>query len=116
MRHFEARGVVVHFEDATPAALAAVIGDREAVVVANLPYGVGTTLLLDLLQTVPGVGRPVVMVQREVADRLAAPPGSRTSGGSPRWSPPCAARCRSSSGCRPPCSSPRPRWSRRWSS
>jgi 16S rRNA (adenine1518-N6/adenine1519-N6)-dimethyltransferase len=73
-------GVVVHFEDATAAALAAVIGDREAVVVANLPYGVGTTLLLDLLQTVPGVSRLAVMVQREVADRLAAPPGSRTYG------------------------------------
>jgi 16S rRNA (adenine1518-N6/adenine1519-N6)-dimethyltransferase len=73
-------GVVVHFEDATASAIAATVGDREAVVVANLPYGVGTTLLLDLLQTAPMVSRMVVMVQREVADRLAASPGGRTYG------------------------------------
>ena len=73
-------GVVVRFEDATAEAIAAALGEREAVVVANLPYGVGTTLLLDLLQRVPAVTRMVVMVQREVADRLAAPPGSRTYG------------------------------------
>jgi 16S rRNA (adenine1518-N6/adenine1519-N6)-dimethyltransferase len=73
-------GVVVHFEDATASAIVATVGDREAVVVANLPYGVGTTLLLDLLQAAPMVSRMVVMVQREVADRLAASPGSRTYG------------------------------------
>ncbi|MEZ5176446.1 MAG: 16S rRNA (adenine(1518)-N(6)/adenine(1519)-N(6))-dimethyltransferase RsmA [Acidimicrobiia bacterium] len=48
--------------------------------VANLPYNIGTGILLDTLQTVPKITRCVVMVQREVADRLVAPPGSKTYG------------------------------------
>ena len=70
----------VRFEDATAGAIAAAAGDRDAVLVANLPYGVGTSLVLDVLQAVPQVGRMVVMVQRQVADRLVAGPGSRTYG------------------------------------
>ena len=73
-------GVDLRIADATPDEIAAVAGDREAVLVANLPYGVGTTLLLDLLQQVPAIVRMVVMMQREVADRLVAGPGSRTYG------------------------------------
>jgi 16S rRNA (adenine1518-N6/adenine1519-N6)-dimethyltransferase len=48
--------------------------------VSNLPYNVGTLLVLDILRHVPRVTRMVVMVQREVADRLVASPGSRTYG------------------------------------
>ncbi len=50
------------------------------VMVSNLPYGVGTPLLLEMLQRAPAVGRFVVMLQREVVQRLAAPPGSRRYG------------------------------------
>jgi ribosomal RNA small subunit methyltransferase A len=49
---------------------------RKAVVVANLPYNVATPLVADLLDTVPQIHRFVVMVQREVALRLAASAGS----------------------------------------
>lgn len=49
---------------------------RDAVVVANLPYNIATPLIADLLDTVPKIRRFVVMVQREVALRLAASPGS----------------------------------------
>lgn len=49
-------------------------------VVANLPYNVATPLVLDLLQDVPRIERMLVMVQREVADRLAARPGSPSYG------------------------------------
>jgi len=49
-------------------------------VVANLPYYLSTTLLLDWLQAGPEPSRLIVMVQREVAERLAAGPGSRTYG------------------------------------
>lgn len=48
--------------------------------VANLPYNVSVPVLLHLLQTFPSVRRALVMVQLEVAQRLAAPPGSRTYG------------------------------------
>lgn len=48
--------------------------------VANLPYNIATPLVCDLLADVPTITKMVVMVQREVADRLVAPPGSRTYG------------------------------------
>ena len=48
--------------------------------VANLPYNVAVPVLLHLLGELPSLQRVLVMVQAEVADRLAAPPGSRTYG------------------------------------
>ncbi|GAB3049629.1 16S rRNA (adenine(1518)-N(6)/adenine(1519)-N(6))-dimethyltransferase RsmA [Sediminivirga luteola] len=48
--------------------------------VANLPYNVSVPVLLHMLAEVPGLERVLVMVQAEVADRLAAPPGSRVYG------------------------------------
>ena len=50
------------------------------VFVANLPYNVGTPILLDLLRHAGGVVRCVVMVQREVAARLVAKPGNKDYG------------------------------------
>jgi 16S rRNA (adenine1518-N6/adenine1519-N6)-dimethyltransferase len=49
-------------------------------VVANLPYGVAATLLLKSIAELPDARLWVAMVQREVAERLAAPPGSKTYG------------------------------------
>jgi 16S rRNA (adenine1518-N6/adenine1519-N6)-dimethyltransferase len=49
-------------------------------VVANLPYGVAAGALLRTLEELPGVQRCVVMVQREVGERLAAAPGSGVYG------------------------------------
>jgi 16S rRNA (adenine1518-N6/adenine1519-N6)-dimethyltransferase len=48
--------------------------------VANLPYNVAVPVLLHLLEVSPTLRHGLVMVQSEVADRLAAPPGSRTYG------------------------------------
>ncbi len=48
--------------------------------VSNLPYQVAATLILGVFQQVPSVRRAVVMVQAEVADRIAAQPGSKTYG------------------------------------
>jgi 16S rRNA (adenine1518-N6/adenine1519-N6)-dimethyltransferase len=50
------------------------------VLVANLPYNLATPIVLQVLEEVPRVARMLVMVQREVGERLAAPPGSRTYG------------------------------------
>ena len=47
---------------------------------ANLPYNVGTTILLRVLEEAPAVTGGVVLVQREVAERLAAVPGERAYG------------------------------------
>jgi 16S rRNA (adenine1518-N6/adenine1519-N6)-dimethyltransferase len=48
--------------------------------VANLPYNVSVPVLLHLMATFPTIGRALVMVQLEVAQRLAAEPGSRVYG------------------------------------
>lgn len=48
--------------------------------VANLPYSVATPLILRTIEELPSLGRWTVMVQREIADRLRAAPGSRTYG------------------------------------
>jgi 16S rRNA (adenine1518-N6/adenine1519-N6)-dimethyltransferase len=48
--------------------------------VANLPYAVATPLLLRTIELLPSLSRWTVMVQREIADRLRAAPGSRTYG------------------------------------
>ena len=52
------------------------LGDERWTLVANLPYNVATPLVCDLLDGVPQIERMLVMVQREVAERLAAAPGS----------------------------------------
>jgi 16S rRNA (adenine1518-N6/adenine1519-N6)-dimethyltransferase len=54
--------------------------DSRVTVVANLPYNVATPLIADLLDTIPQIDRFVVMVQREVALRLAAAAGSSDYG------------------------------------
>jgi 16S rRNA (adenine1518-N6/adenine1519-N6)-dimethyltransferase len=48
--------------------------------VANLPYNVAVPVLIHLLETFPSLRHGLVMVQDEVADRLAAGPGSKVYG------------------------------------
>jgi 16S rRNA (adenine1518-N6/adenine1519-N6)-dimethyltransferase len=69
----------LHFEDAVRMDLAALdpAPDR---VVANLPYGVAATVLLETIEQLPGVTRWVAMVQLEVAQRLSAAHGNRAYG------------------------------------
>jgi 16S rRNA (adenine1518-N6/adenine1519-N6)-dimethyltransferase len=59
---------------------ALLISDRDWVLVANLPYNVATPLVADLLDFVPEITRMLVMVQREVGERLAAGPGDDAYG------------------------------------
>lgn len=55
-------------------------GPAPTAVVANLPYNVSVPVLLHLLERFEEWTHALVMVQLEVADRLVAPPGSRTYG------------------------------------
>ncbi len=61
-------------------ALRVAIPGEPEVLAANLPYNVAVPILLHLLESLPSVHRGIVMVQAEVAQRLAAPPGSRVYG------------------------------------
>jgi 16S rRNA (adenine1518-N6/adenine1519-N6)-dimethyltransferase len=60
--------------------LTGVPGPPPTAFVANLPYNVAVPVLLRLLENLPSLRTGLVMVQAEVADRLAAPPGSKTYG------------------------------------
>ena len=55
-------------------------GHETWALVANLPYNVATPLVCDLLDEVPAIDRMLVMVQREVGERLAAGPGDAAYG------------------------------------
>jgi 16S rRNA (adenine1518-N6/adenine1519-N6)-dimethyltransferase len=52
---------------------------------SNLPYSPAAPFLAESLGRLPGIRRYVVMVQREVADRIAATPGSKTYGSLSAW-------------------------------
>jgi 16S rRNA (adenine1518-N6/adenine1519-N6)-dimethyltransferase len=60
--------------------LTGVPGPAPTAFVANLPYNVAVPVLLRLLEQLPSLRTGLVMVQAEVADRLVAPPGSKTYG------------------------------------
>ncbi|MCK6504405.1 16S rRNA (adenine(1518)-N(6)/adenine(1519)-N(6))-dimethyltransferase RsmA [Myxococcota bacterium] len=66
--------------DATQVALEPLLPGAGWVCVSNLPYNVGTRILLRLLEHRPPFSRLVLMLQREVAERLWAPPGDRGRG------------------------------------
>ncbi len=72
--------VEVRHEDAARVDLEQALVGGPWTLVANLPYNVGTGILLDAIRVAPRVTRFVAMVQREVADRLFAEAGSKTYG------------------------------------
>ena len=69
----------LHMADAVRLDLSA-LDPQPGKVVANLPYGVAATVLLKSLSELPAATLWVAMVQREVAERMAAGPGSKTYG------------------------------------
>jgi 16S rRNA (adenine1518-N6/adenine1519-N6)-dimethyltransferase len=54
--------------------------DEKLLVVGNLPYSITSEILLRLFRYAGEIERAVIMVQREVADRIAAAPGTRDYG------------------------------------
>ncbi len=56
------------------------LGDDPWVMVANLPYNVATPLVVGVLETAPMIKRILVMVQREVGERMAASAGDDAYG------------------------------------
>ena len=101
LREAGAQVVAVEADPRLLPALAEVLGDDELVrvevadalrvdlaalapqarrLVANLPYNIAATLVLKVLAEAPAIDRQVVMVQREVGERLAAAPGTAAYG------------------------------------
>jgi 16S rRNA (adenine1518-N6/adenine1519-N6)-dimethyltransferase len=71
--------VSLHWEDAMRIDFAA-LRPVPTAVVSNLPYAVATPVILRTIEQLPSLRSWTVMVQREIADRLRAAPGSRTYG------------------------------------
>ena len=75
------RAAEVRYDDVATVDLGAALDpDTQWSMVANLPYNVGTSVVLDALRHAPQICRFVVMVQLEVAERLVAVPGTRAYG------------------------------------
>lgn len=73
--------VEVHEDDATTFDLADVAPPGAGLlVIGNLPYNAGGPILFNLLRRRDRIARLVLMFQREVAQRLCAPPGDRNHG------------------------------------
>ena len=69
----------LHMADALRLDLAS-LDPAPTMVVANLPYSIAATLILRSIEELPGVSNWLVMVQREVGERLAARPGTSAYG------------------------------------
>jgi len=76
----EPAGATVVVADAMDLDWAPLLGEGPWVLVANLPYNIATPLVLGLLAGVPAIERMLVLVQLEVAERLAAGPGTKAYG------------------------------------
>lgn len=74
-----AENVRVHWEDAMRIRLED-LDPAPTRIVANLPYSIATPVMVESTWRLPGVSQWAVMVQREVADRWTAAPGSRLYG------------------------------------
>ncbi len=66
--------------DALKISAADLSGFEPTALVANLPYNVAVPVVLHMLEALPSLRKGLVMVQAEVADRLAAAPGSKVYG------------------------------------
>lgn len=76
----EAGRLTVHRADALRITAAELGAPAPTALVANLPYNVAVPVVLHLLAELPGLRHGLVMVQKEVADRLTAGPGSKIYG------------------------------------
>jgi 16S rRNA (adenine1518-N6/adenine1519-N6)-dimethyltransferase len=72
--------LTVHSADATRLAAADLPAPPPTALVANLPYNVAVPVVLHLLAELPSLAGGLVMVQKEVADRLTAEPGGKSYG------------------------------------
>lgn len=74
------KNVKIIYEDVLKADLAGILGNRDWHAAANLPYYITTPILLSLIQSELPISLFVFMMQKEVADRILAAPGSKEYG------------------------------------
>jgi 16S rRNA (adenine1518-N6/adenine1519-N6)-dimethyltransferase len=80
LRKLELPGLTIVEANAAEMDFAAVAQADQVVVVGNLPYHLSSSILFEVLEQANHVPRAVFTLQKEVVERLAAPPGSRENG------------------------------------
>lgn len=76
--------VTLYFEDVLRASLES-LDPAPTLCASNLPYSVAGPFVIEALQRLPSIRRFCLMVQREVAERMAAPPGTKAYGTLSVW-------------------------------
>jgi len=79
-RYASRKEIQIHEQDALTLVLGDIHPDGHVVLVGNLPYNISTALMIHLLAQRNRIDRMVFMVQKEVAQRLTAPPGGKDYG------------------------------------
>ncbi len=72
--------VTLHFQDILKADFGSVLGDKQAVIFGSIPYAITSPIIIKILEDSRFLKRAVFIVQKEVAERLCAPPGCKDYG------------------------------------
>jgi len=72
--------VTMHFQDILKADFGSVLGGESAVIFGSIPYAITSPIIIKILQDSRFLKRAVFIVQKEVAERLCAPPGCKDYG------------------------------------
>jgi len=72
--------LVIHEQDALSFSFANLVNNQPLRIVGNLPYNISTPLIFHLIEQIKCIQDMHFMLQKEVVDRLAAQPGSKTYG------------------------------------
>ena len=84
-RYSEAGNLHVIHEDILKIDLGSILPARKVIAVGNLPYNISTPILFRLFENRSRFSRLILMVQKEVADRMVVAPGSKTYGTLSVW-------------------------------
>ena len=72
--------ITLHFQDILTADFGSVLGDEQAVIFGSIPYAITSPIIIKILEDSRFLKRAVFIVQKEVAERLCAPPGCKDYG------------------------------------
>ena len=79
-RKFSGADLTLHQGDVLKFDFTALAGSQQLSIIGNLPYNISSPLLFYLMDYLPIIDEMVFMLQKEVVDRMTAPPGSKTYG------------------------------------
>ncbi len=79
-RKFSKQGLSIHQQDVLSLDFKQLADGKRLSIIGNLPYNISSPLLFQLMESIEVIDEMVFMLQKEVVDRITAPPGSKTYG------------------------------------